>query len=115
MDTSNKGGRFMLQFKVGDKVVINSTDIKGKIINKDTLTKPVPIYYVLFENGEIEKYFPQALKRYVEVAELLSSGVVLTEDIFKDNATIIRTIRYETVIFYVKEVDNQIIEVKELY
>lgn len=115
MDTSNKGGRFMLQFKIGDKVVINSTDVKGKVINKDTLTKPVPIYYVLLENGEIEKYFPQALKRHVEVDELLSSGVVLTEDIFKDNATTIRTIRYESVIFYVKEVNNQIIEIKELY
>ena len=116
----------MNKFDIGDKVFsIYEPDKILTVISIDTIQYPYPVYTVEFEDGNKYANYGNMFKLAIQEEDVLRYGDVLTdenlccefqaEDGFEDwHYVRIRTIRYESHIFYHKMVNGEVVEFKEL-
>lgn len=111
----------MAKFKINENVIVNGGSYTGVVVGTDAISYPLPLYEVkINETGEVLPYYEPAIKKLVTPDDALRYGDVLTDDIFdlgsdwKNYDVRIRTIRYESHIFYHKMVNGEVIEFKEL-
>ena len=110
-------------FNIGDKVFNPETPNKiYKVIDVNTVTSYIPNYTLLDEDGETEwESYCIKWHKVVTEDEVLKKGRLLTYDSFNENHlwdsnvfTEISTIQYDNRIFYIKQVDYEVVEFKEL-
>lgn len=116
----------MNKFNIGDKVYsIYEPDKILTVISIDTIQYPYPVYTVEFENGNKYANYGNVFKLAIQEDDVLRYGEVLTdenlycelqtEDGFEDYHYVrIRTICYESHIFYHKMANGEVVEFKEL-
>lgn len=113
----------MAKFKIGDKVIVNNGIYVGVIKSIDEISMALPVYNIYVpEENIIVTYYEPALKRVYISEDTLRYGEILTDDKYyyythfpkKENYVRIRTIRYESHIFYHKMVNGEVVEFKEL-
>lgn len=114
----------MNKFNIGDEVVsIWEPDKIGVVKSIDTMSYPEPKYTVVYPDGNEYANYGACFELVVSVDDVLEKGEILVEDYFMspctwDNlypdCTEIKVIRYESHIYYVKEVDTKVAEFKEL-
>ena len=112
-------------FNVGDRVYNRGNPDKVYTVKKRTdITHCIPNYILIDEKGKELNNFCVNWVKFVAHDEALRYGEVLTDDMVfgKPNGKSvldidwirIRTIRYESRIFYHKMVDGKVVEFKEL-
>lgn len=110
-------------FNVGDKVYKKENSDKIYIVKKRTdITHCIPNYILIDEEGKELNNFCVNWVRSITSEETLRYGDVLTDDSWYyfnyDNAredfVRVRTIRYDSRIFYHKMVNGEVVEFKEL-
>lgn len=111
----------MARFKINEDVIVNGGSYTGVVVGIDATSYPLPLYEVkINETGEVLPYYELAIKKLVTSDDVLRYGEILTDDIFdlgsdwKNYDVRIRTIRYESRIFYHKMVNGEVVEFKEL-
>lgn len=111
----------MNKFNIGDKVFsIYEPNKILTVISIDTIQYPYPVYTVEFEDGNIYANYGNIFKLAVREEDALRYGEVLTDDEIhcfpngKEGWLRIRTIRYESRIFYHKMVNGEVVWFKEL-
>lgn len=111
----------MAKFKINENVIVNGGSYTGVVVGIDAISYPLPLYEVkINETGELLPYYEPAIKKLVTPDNALRYGDVLTDDIFdlgsdwKNYDVRIRTIRYESHIFYHKMENDEVTEFKEL-
>lgn len=116
----------MSRFKINERVIVNDGVYTGVIVGIDTISYPLPLYDVKTnETGEVLPYYEPAIKKLITPEESLRYGDVLTdENLYCEfqaeygfegwHYIRIRTIRYESHIFYHKMVNGEVVEFKEL-
>ena len=116
----------MAKFKINENVIVNSGSYTGVVVGIDTISYPLPLYKVkINETGEVLPCYEPAIKKLVTPDDALRYGDVLTdenlycefqaEDGFEDYHYVrIRTIQYESRIFYHKMISGEVVEFKEL-
>ena len=104
-------------FNVGDKVYNKKRPDKIYIVKKRTdITHCIPNYILIDEKGKELNNFCVNWVRLITPDEALRYGEVLTDDRYTLDVWHyrIRTIRYESRIFYHKMVNGEVMEFKEL-
>ena len=112
-------------FNVGDKVYNKKRPDKIYTVKKRTdITHCIPNYILIDENGKELNNFCVNWVRLITPDDALRYGEVLTDDELhyelKGHVTVcpihkrIRTIRYESRIFYHKMMNGEVVEFKEL-
>ena len=112
-------------FNVGDKVTSIWEPHKVATIKSiDTMTQPESVYTVLYEDGNEYSNYAAVFKKVMPSEDALRYGEVLTDDMVfgkpKGKSVLdidwirIRTILYESRIFYHKMVNGEVAEFKEL-
>ena len=111
----------MAKFKINETVIVNDGNSTGVIVGIDSLSYPLPLYEIKIDKtGEVLSYYEPAIKKLVTPDDVLRYGEILTDDIYDlgsdwNNYDVrIRTIRYESHIFYHKTINGETIEFKEL-
>ena len=120
----------MAKFNIGDKIQLPTRPdaLIFKVLKVDELTQQVPQYYIERETDGIKIWdYCLGWEKVIESDDVLRYGEVLTDDEFEcdildytgfqiaeTNYYRIRTIRYESRIFYHKMVDGEVVEFKEL-
>lgn len=116
----------MAKFDIGESVIVNGGNYAGVVVGIDSISYPLPLYEIkINETGELLPYYELAIKKLVTPDDALRYGEILTdenlycefqaEDGFEDwHYVRIRTIRYESHIFYHKMVNGEVVEFKEL-
>lgn len=116
----------MAKFNINENVIVNGGNYTGVVVGIDAISYPLPLYEVkINETGELLPYYEPAIKKLVTPDDALRYGDVLTdenlycelqaENGFEDCHYVrIRTIRYESYIFYHKMVNGEVVEFKEL-
>lgn len=113
----------MNEFNIGDKVFsIYEPDKILTVISIDTIQYPYPVYTVEFEDGNKYANYGNKFKLAVREEDVLRYGEVLTDDSWyyfnydeaKEDFVRVRTIRYDSRIFYHKMVNGEVVEFKEL-
>lgn len=111
----------MTRFNIGDKVCsIYEPDKMAVVISINEVTYLCPVYTVRFEDGNEYANYGSVFKFWVTFDDALRYGEMLTDDEIhcfpngKEGWVRIRTICYESRIFYHKMVDGEVIEFKEL-
>ena len=116
----------MARFKINENVIVNGGSYTGVVVGIDAISYPLPLYEVkINETGEVLPYYEPAIKKLATPDDALRYGEILTdenlycelqaEDGFEDYHYVrIRTIRYESHIFYHKMVNGEVVEFKEL-
>ena len=107
----------MAFFNVGDKVYNKKRPDKIYTVKKRTdITHCIPNYILIDENGKELNNFCVGWVRLITPDEALRYGEVLTDDRYTLDVWHyrIRTIRYESRIFYHKMVNGEVMEFKEL-
>lgn len=106
-----------IKFNINDTVKTNA-GTEGKITSINLLGQ-MPCYKV-WDGEKAIWYYEMQLKKVVEPIDVLRYGDVLTEDHIhcfpngKEGWVSIRTIRYESAIYYMNIVNSEVIEFKEL-
>ena len=110
----------MERFNVGDIICKDETSVPYTVEDIDTVTEPMP-KYKLTQGGFSFWDYCLGWKKLVSKFEVLNKGKLLTYDSFNENHpwdsnvyTEISTILYDNRIFYVKQVDYEVVEFKEL-
>ena len=109
-------------FNIGDKVYsVWEPEKIGIIKSIDAISYPEPKYTVVYPDGSEYANYGACFKLVIDVDDVLENGEILTWDSFNENHswvsneyTEIYTIRHESHIFYVKKVDFEVVEFKEL-
>lgn len=110
-------------FNVGDKVYSKGNPNKIYTVKKRTdITHCIPNYILIDEKGKELNNFCVGWRRLIAPDEALRYGEILTDDSWYyfnyDNAredfVRVRTIRYESRIFYHKMANDEVVEFKEL-
>lgn len=110
----------MAKFNINESVIVNDGVYTGVVVDIDLISYPLPLYEIKTnETGEVLPYYELALKKLVTSADVLKYGDVLTDDSYyvdglNGGRHRIRTIRYESRIFYHKMVNGEVVEFKEL-
>ena len=108
----------MAFFNVGDKVYNKKRPDKIYTVKKRTdITHCIPNYILIDENGKELNNFCVNWVRLITPDDALRYGEVLTDDRYTLDVSWyhrIRTIRYESRIFYHKMVNGEVVEFKEL-
>lgn len=113
----------MNKFDIGDKVFsIYEPDKILTVISIDAIQYPYPVYTVEFEDGNKYANYGNIFKLAVREEDALRYGEVLTDDSWyyfnyddaKEDFIRVRTIRYDSRIFYHKMVNGEVVEFKEL-
>lgn len=109
----------MARFDIGDKIYIHNLEDYYIVKDVDEVTRPLPQYKLEDEWGEFWSYCFE-YKKIFDAEDVLRYGDILTDENFRvhnipiDNYVRIRTIRYESHIFYHKMVNGEVVEFKEL-
>ena len=105
----------MAKFDIGDKIYIHNPEDYHIVKEVDEITRPIPLYKVEDEWGEFWSYCFE-YKKIFNAEDALRYGDVLTDDRYTLDVWHyrIRTIRYESRIFYHKMVNGEVIKFKEL-
>ena len=109
-------------FNIGDIVyTIENPNKLYKVLNVDNITTIIPNYNLIGEDGILFEIFClDNWRKLVNHNDVLRYGDVLTDESFrahntpKDNYVRIRTIQYESRIFYHKMINGEVVEFKEL-
>ena len=116
----------MAKFKINENVIVNDGSNTGIIVGIDSLSYPLPLYEIkINETGDIMSYYEPAIKKMVNADDVVRYGDILTDDNlysemqypdgFENHKWIrIRTVRYESRIFYHKMINGETVEFKEL-
>ena len=111
----------MSRFKINENVIVDGGSHTGVVVGIDAISYPLPLYEIkINETGEVLPYYEPAIKKLVTPDDALRYGDVLTDDEIhcfpngKEGWVRIRTIRYESRIFYHKMVNGEVVEFKEL-
>lgn len=118
----------MNKFDIGDKVFsIYEPNKILTVISIDTIQYPYPVYTVEFEDGNKYANYGNIFKLAIREEDALRYGEVLTDDEFEcdildstgfqideTNYYRIRTVRYESRIFYHKMMNGEVVEFREL-
>lgn len=111
----------MAKFNVGDKVYNRENPDKIYTVKKRTdITHCIPNYILINEKGKELNNFCVGWVKWVTYDEVLRYGEILTDDMYYvyrpegDLDIRIRTIRYDSRIFYHKMVNGKVVEFKEL-
>lgn len=115
----------MSKFDIGESVIVNGGNYAGVVVGIDSISYPLPLYEIkINETGELLPYYELAIKKLVTPDDALRYGEILTDDDsyyeIKKHVTVchickrIRTISYESRIFYHKMVNGEVVEFKEL-
>ena len=110
----------MAKFNINEPVIVNGGSYTGVVVGIDAISYPLPLYEVkINETGEVLSYYEPAIKKLVTPDDALRYGDVLTDDSYyvdgiNSGYHRIRTIRYESRIFYHKMVNGEVVEFKEL-
>lgn len=113
----------MAKFNLNDRVYVKEELCKGTVIGVDSLSRPLPVYKVLIdESNKVKLYYGAMLRCLVSSDDALRYGEILTDDNMccvnyypkKEDSIRIRTIRYDSVIYYHKMVNGEVVEFKEL-
>lgn len=113
-------------FNIGDIICKDESSVPYTITEIDAVAEPMPKYKLALGNFSFWNYCI-GWKKFVTVDKALRYGEVLTDDEFEcdildstgfqiteTNYYRIRTIRYESRIFYHKMVNSEVVEFKEL-
>ena len=113
----------MTKFNVGDRVYIDKPENYSTVIEVDELSHPLPMFKLKNEFGEFLEY-TFGWKKVILDDDALRYGEVLTDDMIfgkpKGKSVLdidwirIRTVLYESRIFYHKMVNGEVVEFKEL-
>ena len=113
-------------FNVGDKVTsVWEPNKIGVVKSISTIMQPEPVYTILYEDGNEYANYVSVFKKIITSDDVLRYGEVLTDDNFTYDIssskgydevefTRIRTIRYESRIFYHKMISGEVVAFKEL-
>ena len=105
-------------FNVGDKVHKKENSDKIYIVKKRTdIAYCIPNYILIDEKGKEFNNFCVGWVKWVTPNDTLRYGEVLTDDRYTLDVSWhyrIRTIRYESRIFYHKMINGEVVEFKEL-
>lgn len=108
----------MPKFNVGDKVKYPAMDGWYEVIEVDEITQILPQYKVKDNFKTFWDYCIDWIK-FVSPDDSLRYGKILTDDEFVEHGIVyrpirIRTILYDSRIFYHKMVNGEVVEFKEL-
>lgn len=117
----------MAKFNIGDKIRLPTRPdaLIFEVLKVDELTQPVPQYYIERETDGIKIWdYCLGWEKVIESDDVLRYGEVLTDDMVfgkpKGKSVLdidwirIRTILYESRIFYHKMLNGEVVEFKEL-
>ena len=110
----------MAKFDIGDRIRLSTHPdaLIFKVLKVDELTQTVPQYYIEREIDGIKVWdYCLGWEQVIEPDDVLRYGEVLTDDMYVLDGYWhyrIRTIRYESRIFYHKMVDGEVVEFKKL-
>ena len=111
----------MAKFKIGDEVYCKSCPEEIYTVEDvNILTSWIPIYTLSDSYGRKFESYCSEWEKTITEKDALRYGEILTDDIFdlgsdwKNYDVRIRTIRYESHIFYHKMVNGEVVEFKEL-
>lgn len=105
-------------FDIGDKIYKNESSVPYTVDEIDTVTGPMPKYKLIQENFSFWDYCI-GWKKLVTSDDVLRYGDVLTDDSYYVDGLNgghhrIRTIQYESRIFYHKMINGEVAKFKEL-
>ena len=114
----------MAEFKIGDIICKDEVSVPYTVENIDCVSSPIP-KYKLAQGDFCFWNYCVGWKKLITPDDVLRYGVILTddnlycelqtEDDFKNYKCVrIRTISYESRIFYHKMVNGEVVEFKEL-
>lgn len=110
----------MAKFDIGDIICKDETSVPYIVKDIDVISGPIPKYKLVDGNFKFWDYCI-GWKKVVTKNEVLNKGKLLTYDSFNENYpwdsnvyTEISTILYDNRIFYIKQVDYEVVEFKEL-
>lgn len=110
-------------FKIGDIICKDETSVPYTVAEIDEVSGPIPKYKLEDGNFSFFSFWDYCIgwKKLVTKDEVLNKGKLLTYDSFNENHpwdsnvyTEISTILYDNRIFYIKQVDYEVVEFKEL-
>ena len=110
----------MAKFNIGDIICKDETSVPYTVTDIDEISGPAIKYELTQGNFKFWDYCI-GWKKLVTADEVLNKGKLLTYDSFNENHpwdsnvyTEISTILYDNRIFYIKQVDYEVVEFKEL-
>ena len=109
----------MAKFNIGDIICKDEASVPYTVAEIDSITGTMPKYKLVQGNFSFWDYCI-GWKKLVAPDDALRYGEILTDDIFdlgsdwKNYDVRVRTIRYESHIFYHKMVNGEVVEFKEL-
>ena len=107
-------------FNIGDVICKDESSVPYTVEDIDYVSGPMP-KYKLFQDDFCFWDYCIGWKKVVTADEVLNKGKLLTYDSFNENHpwdsnvyTEISTILYDNRIFYIKQVDYEVVDFKEL-